>query len=286
MHLIKTNDLQAVQELVGRLTHPRRDSHKGQNGKLLVIGGSELFHGSLIWSAEIASRMVDMVHVSSPAMVNNQLMKQRLKEQFWNGIVVPWEHVEDYIEEDDCILIGPGMVREEGWMGIGDETKQIVDRLLKKYPKKKWVVDGGALQEVDQELLTGSMVITPHRREWERLTGQPIIEEEREKQVILFSKKHHGLTVLLKGSTDLVVQQEETVMVEGGNAGMTKGGTGDVLAGMVAALATTNDIWLAAQAGSILNKMAGDRLFETRGQYYNASDLMAEIPVVLHELTR
>jgi len=83
-----------------------------------------------------------------------------------------------------------------------------------------------------------------------------------------------------------VVQQEETVMVEGGNAGMTKGGTGDVLAGMVAALATTNDIWLAAQAGSILNKMAGDRLFETRGQYYNASDLMAEIPVVLHELTR
>ncbi len=297
MNLIKTSDQLAVRELIHRLTQPRRDSHKGQNGKLLVIGGSELFHASLIWSAEIASRMVDMVHVSSPAEVNNVLMRNRLKESFWNGIVVPWEHVEDYIQEDDCVLIGPGMVREEGWMGAGDETKQIVDRLLKKFPKKKWVVDGGALQEVDQSLLTGSMLITPHLREWERLldntehqitnnksmTNDKITNDQR---LIDFSIKHNGLTILLKGAEDLIVQDKETVMVEGGNVGMTKGGTGDVLAGMVAALATTNDPWLAAQAGSVVNKVAGDRLYERVGQYYNASDLLAEIPLVLHELTQ
>ncbi len=65
---------------------------------------------------------------------------------------------------------------------------------------------------------------------------------------------------------------------------MTKGGTGDVLAGLVAALACNNDLWLAATAGSFINKKAGESLFKKVGYYFNASDLAEEIPKVMNQL--
>jgi NAD(P)H-hydrate repair Nnr-like enzyme with NAD(P)H-hydrate dehydratase domain len=65
---------------------------------------------------------------------------------------------------------------------------------------------------------------------------------------------------------------------------MTKGGTGDVLAGLVAALACKNELYLAATAGSYFNKKAGEALFEKVGYNFNASDLADEIPVVMKQL--
>jgi NAD(P)H-hydrate epimerase len=259
---------------------PAPDSHKGNNGKLFIIGGSGLFHAPLIWSADIASKIVDMVHVTSPNLMNNRIMEQRLKQKYWNGIVVAWENVGDYIEEDDVILIGPGMERNQ-------QTKEIVDTLLSKYRNKKWVVDGGALQMVDPTLLKGNMIITPHQGEWERLLSKSKLQISNNKSIsndqiqIKYSLEHDGLTILLKGRVDVVVRGEEVVKIEGGNVGMTKGGTGDVLAGLVAALATKNELYLAAQAGSMINKRAGDALFERVGINFNASDLVTEIPHVM-----
>ena len=62
---------------------------------------------------------------------------------------------------------------------------------------------------------------------------------------------------------------------------MTKGGTGDVLAGLVASLACKNDLLLSAKVGSFLNKKAGEYLFEKMGYYFNSTDLVNEIPVVM-----
>src|SRR5258708_28715479 len=90
---------------------PPEASHKGQNGKLLVIGGSNLFHAASIWALSIASKIADMVFYAS-IPVNNQIVLEAKKE-FKNGIVVPREDIENYIEESDCILIGPGMVRSD-----------------------------------------------------------------------------------------------------------------------------------------------------------------------------
>ncbi len=67
---------------------------------------------------------------------------------------------------------------------------------------------------------------------------------------------------------------------------MTKGGTGDVLAGLIAALATKNDPYLATIAGSYINKKAGDALYKTVGPYFNATDLANEIPKTMSELIR
>lgn len=276
-------------ERLAELYQPAAESHKGSNGKLLVIGGSKLFHASIFWSAEVASKMVDLVHFTSPAMENNELVRVKAKEKLWSGIVVPYDEVEKYIEEDEVVLIGPGMPREEGLMAGERPTKEIVDALLAKYPEKRWVVDGGALQECELGYLKKNMIITPHQGEWERLTrkatalGAPLSIHEQLRQ---FSIQHDTVTVLLKGHIDLVCQGEEMLMVAGGNAGLTKGGTGDVLAGLVAALYCKNEAMLAAAAASLVVKKAGEQLAKRVGGYFSAGDVVGEIPMVLGQFGR
>ncbi|OGV90932.1 NAD(P)H-hydrate dehydratase [Microgenomates group bacterium RIFCSPLOWO2_01_FULL_46_13] len=259
---------------------PPKNSHKGQNGKLLVIGGSKLFHASIFWAADVASRIVDLVHFSSPAMENNDLVRQKAKTGFWNGIVVPWEEIDTYVKEDDCILIGPGLPRPEGLKRGETSTSDIVNPLFEKYPKKRWVIDGGALQEMNNSLLTESMIITPHAGEFHRLFNFETTPEKAQKMAQKFY-----CTILLKSVEDTICSKDYCVRVAGGNPGMTKGGTGDVLAGLVAALYCKNPAFLAAQAGSLINKTAGDNLYQKVGPYFNASDLLQEIPFVLKELT-
>jgi len=249
---------------------PAKDSHKGQNGKLLVIGGSELFHAASMWALETASRIVDMVFYAS-VPVNAAIVKKQ-KERFHDGIVVPKGKLEEYLEEADCVLIGPGMER-------GEETKEKTNSLLKKFPLKRWVIDGGALQMMDKKLLTKTMIITPHGKEFKMLFGKKGSQE----MVREMSKKYGG-TILLKGKEDVVCFQGRCVINTTGNEGMTKGGTGDVLAGLVAGLYCKNEAFLSAAAGAYLNGLAGDRLYTQVGLYFNTSDLVRELPVVMSEV--
>jgi NAD(P)H-hydrate epimerase len=298
-------------EALKKLYIPARDSHKGQNGKLLLIGGSHLFHAASLWALKVSSRIVDMVFYAS-VPENNQIVLEAKKE-FRDGIVVPRENLEDYIEEADCVLLGPGMVRTEERLvptedymlkniseldeieHEGIQTYYLTKYLLKKYPLKKWVIDGGALQMAEPEWLAGlsQAIITPHHGEFERIklksqndkVKNAIQNAKIEDQVQVFANEY-GCIVILKGEEDFVCSPTECVIVKGGNAGMTKGGTGDVLAGLVAALACKNDLFLAACAGSYINKKAGDELFKRVGYSLNSSDLVEAIPHVMHEISR
>jgi NAD(P)H-hydrate epimerase len=271
---------------------PSENSHKGQNGKLLVIGGSELFHAASLWALSIASKIVDMVFYAS-VPTNNQIVMEAKKE-FRNGIVIPRENIEDYIKESDCILIGPGMVRSESTKlqlksqslkeigAIKDEGEQtyfLTKYILEKYPKKKYVIDAGALQMMDKKWLLDigtTTILTPHPKEFERL-----FDLESEPDHVSQMAGLYKTTILLKGHVDIVCTEEECVVVKGGNAGMSKGGTGDVLAGLTAALFCKNDAKLSAKAASFFNKKAGESLFERVGYYFNSSDLVEEIPKVM-----
>lgn len=282
-------------EELRKLTVPTALSHKGQNGKMLLIGGAHLFHAASLWSLEIASRIVDMVFYAS--IPENNAIVQATKEQWRSGIVVPREKLEDYIEEAECVLIGPGMVRSENIekhksfsklvdiLALADEAEQtyyLTKFLLEKYADKKWVIDAGALQMMELSWLSqlrGNVVLTPHIQEFERLfhldpTSMHVSEMAQKYNCILLLKRH----------TDTIASPHETVLVEGGNAGMTKGGTGDVLAGLIAALGCKNDLLLATKAGSYFNKKAGESLYKKVGMYFNASDLAQEIPVVMGQL--
>ena len=300
---------QFVEEDFKKLWEQPKDSHKAEGGRVLVIGGSELFHASIFWSADIASRFVDLVHFASPTNENNELVRLKLKEKFWDGIVIDWSKIDLYVEEDDVILIGPGMPRMEGLMEGEEATDKVVNRLLKQFPDKKWVVDGGALQECDVELLSPSCVITPHIGEMKRLLGK--IEESKFKYVNQNIKigrfeellnggnleeiaefvrqvgELFGGTVLLKGvnQKDLVCTQESCVVVGGGNEGLTKGGTGDVLAGLVVSFYVHNEAARAACAASYLLKKAADELYQEFGKNYKTSELVLQIPKTLRSMS-
>ena len=245
------------------------DSHKGQNGRLLIIGGSDLFHAASIWSLTVASRIVDLVHFASTPE-NNEII-QKAKEEFRNGIVIHRDEIHTYIEEDDCILIGPGMERSH-------ETREMVDKLLKTYPQKQWVIDAGALQMMDNRLIPKHAILTPHHQEFTLLQkGNKTITPEQ------FAKVHECI-VVEKGQIDVITDGINTEKISGGNAGMTKGGTGDVLAGLIAALACTHEPFIATLAGSFINKRAGDELYTTVGPFFNATDLANQIPKTMKKL--
>lgn len=255
---------------------PLSGSHKGQNGRLLLIGGSRLFHAASIWSLTVASRIVDLVHYAS-VPENNTLIKEAKKE-FRNGIVIERKDIVSYIEEDDCILIGPGMERNK-------ETQELTNRLLKQYSNKQWVIDAGALQMMDVSFIPKNAILTPHHGEfaalWQKcqmLNAKCQIENLTDEAKITFFAKEYQCIVLLKGEKDIVSDGERTEIITGGNVGMTKGGTGDVLAGLIAALVCTNDPFLATVAGSTINKQAGDELYKTVGPFFNATDLANQIP--------
>lgn len=252
---------------ISQLVLPKKDSHKGQNGKLLLIGGSELFHAASKWSLDIASKIVDMVFYSSVSS-NNELI-QRAKGNFWNGIVIQRDDLESYIDEADCVLIGPGMERNQ-------VTADLVNLLLEKYPEKKWVIDAGALQMVNPRLINHNHILTPHIKEMDDLLSRC------DDLNIDLMMKHP--TILLKGKTDLVTfydDEKREVEIEGGNEGMTKGGTGDVLAGFVAALYCTNKAGVSAVVASKVNKLAGDELYKKVGPFFNSSDLVEQLPSTL-----
>lgn len=280
-----------IEQYLKNITLPDPNSHKGQNGKLLIIGGSHLFHAASKWSLDVASKFVDMVFYSS--VPSNNALVEEAKAGFWNGIIVERPHLEDYLEEAEAILIGPGMERheagpqdfttpptEEEW---NTNTQKIVNYLLHKYPTKKWVVDAGALQMVAPELLTNTTIITPHKQELERVLGNMKrdgleTDSDTERLQKLLSQ---GVTILLKSPTDLIYHASEMVEVSGGNPGMTKGGTGDTLAGLVAALYTKHNAMTAAVVGSYINKQAGEFLAQTVGPFFSASDLVQAVPTVL-----
>lgn len=281
------------QQELKKLYIPSASSHKGQNGKLMIIGGSHLFHAASLWALEIASKIVDMVFYSS--VPENEKIVQDVKEAFRNGMIVPRKNIEEYIAEANAILIGPGMVRTNDRLQIakyelksivdiekityeGDQTYYLTNYLLKKYPEKKWIIDAGALQMLELSDLASlkQCLITPHLKEFERVFNLSPLPEHVEEMA-----KKYQCVIVLKGERDVVCSPAECVTIAGGNAGMTKGGTGDILAGLIAALACNNDLFLSAKAGSFLNKKAGESLFQKVGYYYNATDLLNEIPAVM-----
>ena len=252
---------------LNNLRLPPPNSHKGQNGKLLVIGGSQLFHGAPLLAAKTAARIVDYVFFASTPE-NNALVK-KLKEKLATFIAVPEGELGNYIEESDCIVIGMGS-------GKTQETKEKTEDLLKKYPYKKWLVDADALKVIDPKVLPKNAIVTPHAREFEMLFKLKPTPPNAQKMA-----KKFNIIVVLKGPVDVICSPNECKFNYTGNAGMTKGGTGDVLSGLIGALACKNDSFLAAQGGCFINGLAGDRLAERVGPFFNAQDLAEEIPPTL-----
>ncbi len=293
-------DIGLLRRKVRSVHIPEKTSHKGNNGRLLIIGGSSLFHSSFIWTAEVSSRIVDIVHYSS--IESNLEILSSLKKRFLNGIVVPRRSILDYVEEDDVVLIGPGMLRGEvsrhrkhiGFddiLKISDEalyTYELTKYLLQNFKSKRFVLDAGSLQMLDLEDLAGlqqTPILTPHLHEYKRLFDEDVSKKtmlEKVKSVEMNSLRFNS-EILLKGVVDIVSCKGKSIGIRGGNQGLTKGGTGDLLAGLIASFYTKSTAFSSAVYSSFILKLSAEKLFIEKGYWYNIDDLLGKIPDVIKE---
>ncbi|OGH71195.1 MAG: NAD(P)H-hydrate dehydratase, partial [Candidatus Magasanikbacteria bacterium RIFCSPHIGHO2_02_FULL_44_13] len=234
--------------ILKKLNKPDPTSHKGDNGRVLVIAGSEKYHGALLLAIQAASRIVDVVYVYT--WEGNQRLVEQLKSEIAVFINIKSDELWEKVEQVDAILIGPGLSEDKN-------TKKILEKILKKYYHKKIIVDATAAWVVDPKLLHPNCVVTPHAVEFEHLFNcDPLADN------VLKMAKYYQCVVVLKGKCDYVSDGKELYENRTGNVGMTKGGTGDVLAGLTAGFAAKNDQLTSALAGIYLSGLAGDKLFE------------------------
>lgn len=250
------------------LNKNKPNSHKGENGKLLIIGGSEKYHGAPMLSAKIASKIVDLVYFASVS--ENNALLQKMESELCEFISVPSAEIMSMAEKADVILIGPGL---DGTEKLG----QFVNLLLRQFPQKKFVLDADAFKYLEKNLLSEKVVLTPHKNEFEAL-----FECEANAENVRKMADKYDCIIVLKGKEDFVASKKDFKINQTGNAGMTKGGTGDVLAGLIAGFACKNDLFLSACVGVFANGAAGDFLQNKVGDYFNASDLIEAIPQILH----
>ncbi len=249
-----------------KLFVPAKNSSKNENGQITIIGGSKLFHGAPLLALTTASRIVDMAYFASPEPSVGKIAEQ-IKSRLLSFIWIPWDEVEDYVKKSDAVLIGPGFMRY-GSGNEGEETREITRNFLSKFPDKKWVIDAGSLQMIDKEWIPERAILTPNQKEYKMLFGNSDPAK---------SAKKYNCIIVIKGPSTFVYGPGRAVEVAGGNPGLTKGGTGDVQAGLTAGLLAKNEPFLAASVASYLIKKTADSLFKIKGTFYNSDDLVANL---------
>lgn len=270
-------------------------SHKGENGRLLVVGGSSRYVGAPSLSALAALKVgVDLVTVAVPYSITSAV---RAYSPDLIVVPLPAEGVLSpacipailrEAQAADAVVVGMGLGQEE-------ETKAAVLDLVNKLNEagKPAVIDADALKAlggVRKELALKNAVLTPHSGEFLALTGNRLPSEEEvgwegRLETVKRWAKCLNTTILLKSRYDIITDGEKFKIKTIGNAGMTAGGTGDVLAGIVGALMSRGGApFRSAVGASFLNSYAGDLLEAEIGQHYSAEDLVHMLPVALKSL--
>ncbi|MGQ9721476.1 MAG: NAD(P)H-hydrate dehydratase [Candidatus Jordarchaeum sp.] len=267
----------------------RRDpySHKGDFGKVLVIGGSKYYSGAPALAALAALRTgVDLVIVTPPAKIaqvirgySPDLIVRELPGEVLNKEALPILRnlIQDWATG---IVVGPGL-------GLDEETRETLPKIFQLIKEKDLplLVDADALKILANERKTlygTKTVLTPHQGEFLQLTGEklppPSKLKDRMKMVEDWAKEL-GVTILLKAHEDIISDGKRTKINTTGNPGMSVGGTGDVLSGICAAfLSQGYKPCRAAVAAAFINGIAGDLAVEKKGFHITATDLITLIP--------
>lgn len=255
------------------------DSHKGDNGRVLIIGGSESYHGAPILSALGALNSgADLVHIAVPERnvdVTRGYGPDFIIKNFpgsYLGSEGPWFPEDVY----DSIVIGPGL-------GNREENHKAIVGILEK-TKTPVVVDADAIKAMSGAKLDLDGVVTPHFKEFQILAERALpSNEEKRKELLLEVSSEIGLSILLKAPADVIVSPDGRWKInDTGNSGMTAGGTGDVLAGITGGLiAQGMEPYISACCAAFINGLAGDDLHSWKGNSFTASDLAYEIPFTI-----
>jgi NAD(P)H-hydrate epimerase len=247
------------------------NSHKGDNGKIMIIGGNARFHGAPILCALGAEYSgVDMIYPFMPpchAQVARTYSCNFILDTFAETMLTLKDvtRILNLSKDMDAVVIGPGL-------GTHKNTKAAVKKLLANL-KVPTVVDACAIMFSNQ--LPKDVVFTPHHGEFRELTGQePNAKNARKLAETLKA------TIVLKGPQDIIATPDEVAINDTGNALMTVGGSGDVLSGVIGGfIAQGYSCFEAGKLGVRMLGLAGESLGATQASV-RAIDLAMAIPVV------
>ncbi len=264
--------------ILSSLPARHQNSSKGSYGKLLIIAGSKDMPGAAHLACLGALRMgAGLVCLASEDSVLN-IIKGRLSEPVYLPVVDTDEDTQkliEYAKSCSAVLIGCGL-------GTGERVTKRVCELIRSI-SVPIILDADGINAISGNINVLSeakcnIVLTPHPLEFSRISGLSVseIQKNRIKSALDFSLKH-SCTLLLKGAGTVIAEKGERVTINtSGNSALSKGGSGDVLAGMIASLlaqgASCGD---AAVCGAYLHGLAGDALSEELSQY---GVLPSEIP--------
>ena len=264
-------------------------SRKGDNGIVLVVGGSYIYHGAPILSSLAALRCgTDLVYTSvpkinvsptraiSPNLIVIPLVDQKLTRGAVNKLVgaIP--------RNLDSATIGMGLAIQEK-NALLSLVKSLLDRDV------RISLDASALiPDVLPLLENKNVVVTPHAGEFKRLFGQMVPSSKNERiKLVEKNAKKYGITVLLKGSTDIISNGSDTFLYSKKIPAMTVGGTGDVLSGLVAGFLSKNRNTLeSAAAATFINGLAGKAAQKKLGLHITSMDVLEELPFVMKAFDR
>ena len=315
-HKIKTGVRDADEELVGglvtadigipfeaeyfvnygdflRLKNRNPNSHKGNNGRLLVVGGSNEYSGApAIAGMAAIGAGADLVYVASPENAADAIKSTSpdLIVKSLEGDKLSLNHLDEILdlsENVDAVLIGPGS-------GIDDETSKLFNVLVTKI-KKPIVLDADSLKQVELSLIKNreDMILTPHIFEFKsffktdddlRLDIDSYDFSEVDENITCFQNIARQIkgAVVVKGKYDLILSGSKFKINKSGNAGMTVGGTGDALAGISASLLSQGlSSFDSASLAAFINGLAGDEAFDVKGNGFSATDLVSYIGSVI-----
>ena len=253
-------------------------SHKGDHGDVLVVGGGP-YTGAPALAAQSALRAgADLARVACPEAVAREVQgySENLIVRGFSGDRLAPDHVPDLLDfaaDRDAVVFGPGL-------GDADESLAAVREFLAAYDGTA-VVDADALQVVPDVETDATLLCTPHQGELAKMGGETSDDWRERADLVADFAAEIGHTLLVKGAYDVVADGTETRVNRTGNPGMTVGGTGDVLAGVCGALASTLDPLQAAAVAAFANGRAGDAVVGERGYGLLASDLLDELPTAL-----
>jgi NAD(P)H-hydrate epimerase len=282
----------------------KKESHKGKNGRVLVIGGGPYIGAPALSGLAALRSGSDLVYIFSPKKVANAItsyssllikpkkLASKIATLSPNLIVKELNDYDKLVPDDikdikyiipkiDCCIIGPGL-------GSDVETIEATEKLISLFIKNKkaLVIDADAIKIIGKNhtlIKNAQSIVTPHSGEFFDLTGNKLSKsiKERKAEVEKQAKKL-GTTILLKGSTDIISNGKETKLNDIHNPAMTVGGTGDVLAGICGSLLSKGvKPFNTARIAAFINGSAGNIVFEKHSYGMIATDIIDSIPVVL-----
>ena len=258
-------------------------SHKGDFGKVLVVAGSVGMAGAAMMCGKAAIKSgAGMVRFAVPEEIFDILQvgvpeATCLKRDFDEVV-----NIHDY----EAITLGSGI-------GVNKSNISVIKKVLNEYTGKL-ILDADGLNCVMRYSLYGNLkqskadiILTPHLGEAARLLEvDKIKNEDREKAAMVIQEAFNTI-VVMKGANTFVVDDHRIYINDTGNPGMATGGSGDVLAGVIAALAAQGyDPYEAARIGVFVHGLAGDMCAEEIGQIgMTAMDIVAKVPAAFKKLS-